>query len=697
VTIRKLAKILIATAVLLPVGFTAVPASAEPPPAPEHPWRYDHWPQRQPWQQDESASALRSQQRGGPAPIDPQNWKNPDHMTWADYKKPPGTNWADPSVKGSQRTFKGALVLLDYPDQPFVVTQPQGSTVFKNPSAEAHDVPRDQVATFYKDFLNTPNKLNRGHTLHEYWMEDSGGRYGVDLTAFGPYTMPGKDHEYAMEFQAGAACPAGDTCNKNIRTDGRAAWVADVGDQVPAGYDFIFFLSAGQDESATWQEFGMMKFPNKEAVTDDFGPPDDALPNWSPTRYVDWTSWAAGSSIWPNAGGGSSTQAESSGQGVYAHELSHILGIGDNYNNPYGTPPRRAYTGIWEMLSRGSFNGPGGPHSRWMIPPTGGASMGAQHMLRNKIDLEMVDESNVLRLSREALAQSGMVVAKVTARSAQPGKTGLAGVNIAFGDGDRSPACDITKDPFCDGGGYNNYTVEVVDRMGADSFTPDSGVLLAKTKNEDRAPFEWVIDANPQDINMTDYVLPDGTEVPITVGDYRQLSDALFKAGVDSGSEYEFKDEANRLQFYVLNVERDKKGVLSYTVAIRSLDGAGPQKRGVKLLPSVGVPTGDDGWAKCSFPLFNTGRSAQAAGEHPEDVSAYLGSDVYRLSAKAESRGWTVKVPNQLTTAAFGKSVVVPVHAKRDSGDRLTKIKLTAVSESDPAKSATATCVALSR
>jgi M6 family metalloprotease-like protein len=167
----------------------------------------------------------------------------------------------------------------------------------------------------------------------------------VELKAFGPYLMPGKDHEYAMEFQGGTGCPAGDSCNRNIRTDGRAAWVADVGSEVPAGYDFVYYLSAGQDESGTWQEFGMMKFRTKEDVTDDFGPPDPALPNWSKTRYVDWTSWAAGSSIWPNAGGGSSTQAESSGQGVYAHELSHILGIGDNYNNPYGSPPRRDYSG----------------------------------------------------------------------------------------------------------------------------------------------------------------------------------------------------------------------------------------------------------------------------------------------------------------------------------------------------------------
>ena len=78
------------------------------------------------------------------------------------------------------------------PNQPFVVTQPKGSTVFGNPSAEASGVPRDQVAQFYEDFLNTPNALNRGHTMHEYWMEDSGGRYGVELTAFGPYHDAGQ-------------------------------------------------------------------------------------------------------------------------------------------------------------------------------------------------------------------------------------------------------------------------------------------------------------------------------------------------------------------------------------------------------------------------------------------------------------------------------------------------------------------------
>ncbi|GAA4072102.1 M6 family metalloprotease domain-containing protein [Nonomuraea soli] len=689
---KKPVKALAALLILVPLSLTTTPASANPgDPDPEHPWRRDHWPQTQPWQQDES-QALRGRPAPQLTPIDPQNWKNPDHMTWADYKAIPGTNWADPAVKGSTRQFKGALVLLDYPNQAFVVTQPKGSTIYGNPSAEAHDIPRDQVATFYRDFLNTPNALNRGHTIHEYWMEDSGGRIGVDLTGFGPYTMPGKDHEYAMEYQR-SSCPAGDTCTRNLRTDGNAAWIDAVGAEEAAKYDFIFYVSAGQDESSTWQEFGMMKFPTKEAVTDEWGPPDPALPNWSPTRYVEWSSWQAGSNFWPNARFGvDSVQAESSGMSVYAHELSHILGIADNYNNPYGVPVRRAYSGIWEMLSRGTFNGPGGPHSRWLIPPTAGASMGAQHMLRNKIKLGMVDEQNVLRLSREALDESGVVTARVTARAVQPGASGLSGVNVAFDGLDNAPACDWRTDPLCDGGGYNNYTVEVVDRMGTDSFTPDAGVLLAKTKNADSAPFEWVIDANPQDIGMTDYVLPDGTAVPITIGDYRQLSDALFHAGTDSGSEYEYVDAANRLHFYVTDVHRDRQGVLSYTVAVRSLDGSGPHARGLRLLPAAGVPTGK-GVTSCRFPLFNTGRTAATQAQHPEDVTAYLGGDVYRLTATVDGRGWTVRLPNALAAVDNGRHELVTVDAVRaDGGSRLAKVTLTATSESDPTKKMSAVC-----
>ena len=55
--------------------------------------------------------------------------------------------------------------------------------------------------------------------------------------------------------------------------------------------------------------------------------------------------------------------------------------------------------------------------------------MGSLHTLRDKAKIGLVDEKNVLRLSREALASSGLVVAKVTARAVDPGAKGLTGLN----------------------------------------------------------------------------------------------------------------------------------------------------------------------------------------------------------------------------------------------------------------------------
>lgn len=558
------------------------------------------------------------------------------------------------------RDFDIALVTLDYADQPFVVTQAPGSTIFGNPQAAASGLSRNDVPAYYRDLLNTPNALNRGHTLHEYWMEDSGGRFGVDLTAYGAYRMPSPSYEYGISNDMNpGACPDGATCNRNLRTDALGAWRDDVGDEVADSYELVFILSAGQDESSTWQEFGEMRFATRDDVTEPFGPPSEPDPNYARTRYVDWTSWASAATIWPNAGGGSSTQAESSGMAVYAHELSHLLTIGDNYNNPYGTPLRRSYTGPWSMMSRGSFNGPGGPHTRWQIPALQGASLGSLHTLRDKEKIGLVSPGNVLHVDRKGL---GLVVATVTARAVDPGPTGLTGITIAL-DGDRSPACDTGTDPLCDGGGYDNYTVEVVDRMGADSFTPDSGVLISKTRNEDTQPFQWVVDANPQDIRLADFTRPDGTTAMITMGDYRQLADALFHAGTRSGSGYEYVDEANGLHFYVLDVSRDATGVLSYQIGVRSLDGDAPA--GVTL----GRPRG------CTFPLTNTGP----------------GTDIYRLTATVEGRGWRAELPNALATAPAGGTTTATVAVARGTS-RTATVTLTATSETDPDVTATREC-----
>jgi M6 family metalloprotease-like protein len=669
-TLRRLLSLTITAGAVL--AFVSAPASASP-----HNWP---WPTKQ--------QVL--------APVDPQNWENPDTMTWDDLKKVPDIDWSDANRKGSVRTIKAALVLGDYPNEQFAVTRPQGSDIYGNPRMDL-GLDRSQVPAFYRDFLNKPQALNHGQTMHGYWMEDSGGRIGVNLDSFGVYRLPGKKHEYGFNEwdQAAASCPAGDKCDRSLRTDLGGLWRTEQGQDIASKYDVIFYQTAGNDESSTWQEFGEMKFADCNSIPAEFGPPDPTQPRCAKTRYVPWTSWAAAANHWPNASGNTTTQAESSGLGTFSHELSHVFGIGDNYNNPYSVPARRAGAGPWSMLDRGTFNGPGGPHTRYQIPATQGGSVGVEHTFRDKLKLGVLDEANVLRLSREALATSGLVVMNVTARAVPmgpAGRTGLVGANIAM-NGDLSPRCNTQTDPLCDGGSYNNYTVEVIDRIGADSFTPDSGVMLSKTKNQDATPFVWTVDAHPQDINTVDFIRPDGTKQFMTIGDYRQLADALFHAGTGSGSQYEYTDTANRLQFYVIDMNRDAKGVLSYKLAVRSLDGAGPHTRGVSL--SRGNPTGKvpAEVATCQFPLKNTGQAKPFTNGHPEDVTSYVNSDVYRLSATVTGTGWSVQLPSALVTAKNGTTVTVPVNVVRNAtGSLSATVRLTAKSESNATATSTATC-----
>ena len=125
--------ILVALGGLVP---TTAAAAADPKPSPAaKPWQMRHWPQTQPWQLAQAGPRIFAV--GAPRPIDLQNFEQPDTMTWDDYRRIPGTNWADPTVRGSVRTFKGALVLVDYPNQPFVVTQPANSTIYGNPTDRA--------------------------------------------------------------------------------------------------------------------------------------------------------------------------------------------------------------------------------------------------------------------------------------------------------------------------------------------------------------------------------------------------------------------------------------------------------------------------------------------------------------------------------------------------------------------------------
>ncbi|MFB9838278.1 peptidase M6, partial [Actinoallomurus acaciae] len=67
--------------------------------------------------------------------------------------------------------------------------------------------------------------------------------------------------------------------------------------------------------------------------------------------------------------------------------------------------------------------------------------------------------------------------------------------------------------------------------------------------------------------------------------------------------------------------------------------------------------------------------------------------DVYRLSATAAGRGWSAWLPNDLATAKAGGRTAVTVYARHATGAaHLGTVKVTATSESDPAKKATTVC-----
>ena len=637
-------------------------------------------------------------------PIDPQNVQDQDDMTWDDYNPIPGKNWADPSLK-PEREFHMALVAVDFPDKPFVITQPKNSDPFGNPQIEP--IPREDVPQFYADFWLKPSEVNHGQTINGYWMEQSRGKFGITkLDAYGPYRMPHPSWYYGLnEHRQNDSTPDGSRATGRMEQDVDALWRADQGDDIADQYrrpdGAVLRIYAGYDETGVWQEFGEMKFNTKEDITPEWGNPNPDMPRWVPTRYVEWTSWLAGSQQW-----GLSSIRQGENSGTITHELGHFaFSIGDLNNNPYITPYRRVAVGPWDMMDRACFNGPGGPHSRWEVPAIAGASMPAPLMVRNKLVNGFITWDDLLMLNRNGLAQSGLAVCDVTCRDVDPLPGTFAGVTVTLdGDGDLTPEDDPETNPLSPGvWNYNFYSMEVVQRIGYDSFCPDNGVLLAKNTNQEvrrsAGPngfnaFIWVIDAHPEDINEVDYVKPNGEKVMRTVADYRQTNDAAFHAGLNSGSEYEYEDGPNRLHFYVIDIHKNEQGILSYTLGVRSLDGSGPQQRGAELTAPSSQKVGS-GYKELDFTLTNTGQAAQTNPNlHWRDFNDYLTSDIYRLSvevASIDGAGWKVKLLNGLAAVKFGQSQPVKVYVAHepDAAPNATVI-LTARSESDPSKVAIA-------
>ncbi|MDQ0270493.1 M6 family metalloprotease domain-containing protein [Cytobacillus purgationiresistens] len=620
-----------------------------------------------------------------PEPIDKESWVLPENMTWDDYNPVPGFDWRNTDIE-PEKEIKGALVVVDFSDRDFILSMEEGSELAGNPIVG--NIPREDIPQYWVDFLNKPQELNNHRTIDEYWRENSFGKWAVDLEAFGPYKMSGREFQYGLSRGHGqdVNMPPGYEA-LDLKNEAMAAAAADI-EATGEEYDFTFILHAGYDESGVWQEFGEMMFQDKEDVSDQFGPPAEFanMPKFANTRYVDWTSWIAASSIWSSADirNGISIQGENDGMGTFAHEFGHIMNLLDNYNNPYASPVSRTYSGPWELMSRGSFNGPGGPHTRWMVMPTLGASAPSHHMLRNKIKQGFLAEEDYMNVDRDELAETGPVFADILAREIPVGsefgrEDVFAGINIEMED--LTPPNSLRDDWRADmqrgAKWYDNYTVEVVDRVGYDSFQTDAGVLLAKTKNAESAPNIWVVDANDEDIDQVDFVRPNGSIAKYSKGDYRQLADALFKAGTDEGIINEYVDEHNRLHFYILAKDYDDIGALSYRVAVRHLDGAGSFARGVEAEGGTAARAVPGKIATHNFKVTNTGEE----------------TDLFRLTAETEA-GWETRLMHNVIEVEAGETVEVPVYVEVPEDETgLTKLNFSAASETDESKTGSATDV----
>ena len=369
---------------------------------------------------------------------------------------------------------------------------------------------------------------------------------------------------------------------------------------------------------------------------------------------------------------------------TYAHELSHNLVIPDNYGNPYATIQQRGFTGMWDMMSRGTFNGPGGPHTPLPDPADAGlrARLAAQHPQQALPELR--HRRRPLRLNRNGLAQSGLAVADVTAREV-PHTTGeVAGVRdrarrhgrrqldaVQLPDRlDAATACALSGTTVT--GKYNAYTMEVVQQIGSDSFDPGHGVLITKTKNG-AAHLRWL------ELLRLGHRLAPGGHQPRRLrppgrhaedGDARRRAPAQRRArstrawtpaprtsGPTSGtactSTWSTRPPTRRA---------------SCTTRSPSSRSTAPARRRAawRCRPPGSTEVAAGQWSTCTFPLKNTGAAATTdPALHPQDETSFLTSDVYRLSASATGTGWSAKILNALTAVKFGDTVKVPVYVTK--------------------------------
>ncbi|MCL1974813.1 MAG: hypothetical protein FWG61_01460, partial [Firmicutes bacterium] len=297
-----------------------------------------------------------------PVPLDPQTWALNRDRSWSDYHPNPVIDWMKelnpesivrPAVlpnNTAKTPIQGGLVLIEYLDRKFISRGQVGSdplgyylfdaengsgietSISTNPIMSATQIVADEkyngdttkvtdkdFAQWWADFLNIPQELNRYTTIDEYWRELSFGKWAVDLTPFGPFTIPYFEFEtigydQSSSFQTYRDVPPsfrrGAAGTTNMWTfDSIAIPFARDNGVAFSNLDFFFMLHAGYDESGVWQEFGMSQFSTRKDIPYELGPGPrmakveqffTANPEWLTTYAARYAGSNPGAAFWAN-------------------------------------------------------------------------------------------------------------------------------------------------------------------------------------------------------------------------------------------------------------------------------------------------------------------------------------------------------------------------------------------------------------
>ena len=808
-----------------------------------------------------------------PDPIDPQSWKLQRAMGWQEWKPNPVIDWVNDTTVKPARVLKGVLVLVDFPDRKFLVTEKEGSDILGNPVIGG--IAKEDLADFWHDYLIVPSKQNNYVTVNSYWRENTYGRQDIELSACGPYTLS------RFEFQYGSLgittvqrfdtmFPRGTGMATEAYNLAKADGVQFFDAAGAPLYDFIFFIHAGYDPSGLWQEAGEMMFLTRGDITEEFSGlarlneieamitapgfdlakeypgfylytkptgtqvdqaylsykevffaaeyaaakaadpalsetafetnsfrpafnakfadndqykamvPDLLLGNirrakyaanntdgnlwmrWAATRYVPWTTWFSSMTFWTTEGTVTdseyrytwnvSTQAESDGMATFAHEFGHIRSLPDNYNAPYTLPMTRSYTGPWELMSRGSFGGPGGNHQRYQIPATMGGASPPNQVLDARIINQFTAEEDIVNLTVGGLIAGGPAVTEIVARNIPTNNSVIDyGVNgkralKLTGFTDATPRDNNTLDPtnnssgnlmdypdalrtiinpnkwnfgtFNSGVVHDSYSIEVVDRTGYDSFMNDHGVLILKnaSRKVNYQPNQFIIDAHPGPLDIVDFLRPSGDPAPMTNGDQLQLVAALFHAGIHNDPDYADVFSGNAMYGSIfarsdyatlaepiitkaagntVNEYADESNKLHFYILDKYTN---PAKNGDYLSYQIAVRSTDAAARQVTGALTLTAAEFEPAtkGRYAvqwftlKDSGADL-TDIIRISLYGELAGNATILNNLYALEADG-TVKFAVYLKAEEGDLAiypgAKLTVRAASETNPQKSA---------